>query len=203
MSEKKKVPSKEEKTMVIIKPDGVQRQIVGEILTRFEKKGFKIVAMKMIQPTSELVGQHYPYDKKEMETVGIKTIAFAKQLGEEFPETDPFKIGEDVRRRNMRFMAAGPVIAMILQGVHVVQEVRKFVGPGNPAAADVGTIRADFTPDSYNFGDIQQRAARNIIHASDSEENAKREIDLWFKPEEIVEYTTAIEKILYDPEWDK
>lgn len=190
-----------QRTLVVFKPDVLQRQIVGEIISRFERKGYKIVGLKMVQPDRELAGKHYIDDEEYLTSVGESSKKFAKELGEPIPEGTPLEIGQSVRQRNIEYLITGPVVAMVLQGVHVIRSVRKFVGSGNPQNADVGTIRADYTPDSYKFADTQDRAARNIIHASDAEDTAKREIDLWFDESEIFQYDTAVEKILYDENW--
>ncbi|HEC64846.1 MAG TPA: nucleoside-diphosphate kinase [bacterium] len=194
-------PSKNSRSLIVCKPDTLQRQIVGEILTRFERKGFKVVAMKMVHVDEKFAGKHYPYDKEELKKTGSRSIKFAKELDETPPAGTPLEIGERVRMRNIKYLSAGPVVVFVLEGVNVIEEVRKIVGSGNPANADVGTIRADFTPDSYKFGDLNNRTTRNLIHASDSDKNAKYEIDLWFDKADLVSYETAIEKVLYDNSW--
>lgn len=190
-----------EKTLVIFKPDVIQRQIVGELLTRFEKKGFKLVAMKMVHPSCELVGKHYADDTEYMREVGEKAIDSAKERGEEVKSEDPVEIGRQIRQWNIDYLSCGPVLAIVLEGASVIEGVRKTIGKTNPLLADVGTIRADYTPDSYLLADMQGRTTRTLVHASDSPESAEREIKLWFKKTEIYEYETAIEKILYDVAW--
>ena len=190
-----------QRTLTIFKPDVIQRQIVGEIMQRFERKGFKIVAMKMLVPSPELVGEHYSGDEVYLREVGGKTKAFAKERGDEIPEGTPFEIGQRIRQYNIDYLTCGPVIAMVLEGPNVIESVRKVIGRSNPIVADVGTIRADFTTDSYFLADLQGRTTRTMFHASDSVESAEREIPLWFDGSEIMEYETAIEKILYDAGW--
>lgn len=190
-----------EQTLVIFKPDVIQRQICGEILTRFERKGFKVVAMKMVWPSCELVGKHYEDDEKYLKEVGQRTLDFAKERGEKPLSEDPLETGKTVRQWNIDYLSCGPVLAFVLEGASVVEGVRKIVGKGNPIISDVGTIRADFTPDSFLLANAQMRTARTLIHASDSVETAQREIKLWFTKEEIHSYETAIEKILYDVKW--
>lgn len=190
-----------QKTLVLFKPDVIQRQIMGELLTRFERKGFKIVGLKMVLPTRKLAGEHYAATKEQLEGMGNKTITVAKERGETLTENDPMKIGMKIRERNMDYLVAGPVLAIVLQGPHIIEFVRKMVGVTSPLMADIGTIRADYSPDSIPLANWQERTTRNMIHASDSPESANREIDLWFKKGELFEYETAIEKVLFDNTW--
>jgi len=190
-----------QRTLTVFKPDVIQRQIVGEILQRFERKGFKVVAMKMLVPSAELVGKHYSGDEAYLTDVGSKTIAFAKERGDNIPEGTPLELGQKIRQYNIDYLTCGPVIAMVLEGPNVIEAVRKIIGRSNPILADVGTIRSDYTTDSYFLADVQGRTTRTMFHASDSVEAANREIPLWFEVDEIVEYETAIEKILYDVGW--
>jgi nucleoside-diphosphate kinase len=197
-----KEPQKE-RTLVILKPDVIQRQIVGEILTRFERKGFKIIGMKMVWPTEELMREHYIDEDEYHRSVGIKAVDNAKEKGEDVTGMDPVEIGRRIRNYNVEYLSCGPVLAFVLEGNSVIEGVRKLLGKTNPRLADVGTIRADYTPDSYFLADMQGRATRTIAHASDSVESAEREIPLWFKDDELYEYSTAIEHILYDAGWSK
>jgi len=187
-----------ERTLVIFKPDVLQRQISGEILTRFERKGFKIVAMKMTVPSKDLVGKHYEGEKEYLTEVGEKSIKSAKDRGEDTSKMNAFKIGSQIRKWNISYLTCGPVLAIVFQGPMIIQSVRKMAGTTNPLMADIGTIRADYSPDSYLFADTQ---GRTILHASDSIKSAEREIPLWFKDNEIFNYEVGIEKILYDKGW--
>jgi nucleoside-diphosphate kinase len=148
-----------EKTFVMIKPDGVQRGIIGEIITRLERKGLKIVAMKMMHISEELASIHY-----------------AEHHGKPFFEG------------LLSYITSGPVVAMVVEGKNAVKVVRTIVGSTNPVEASPGTIRGDFGMD----------VGRNIIHASDSLTSAEREINLFFKPEEIVRYKKAEEEWIYE-----
>ena len=179
----------------------MQRQIVGELLTRFERKGFKIVGMKLTHATKELVSKHYTDDPDYLRSIGEKGIASALARGEEILDKDPMKIGAQVRNWNIQYLACGPVIAMVLQAPTVVDSVRKMLGSTNPANADVGTIRADYSPDSFLLANMQGRTTRTLLHASDSPENANREIALWFNEDELHNYETAMEKVLFDTGW--
>ncbi len=196
-----KKPSTYERTLVLLKPDAVQRGLMGDIITRFEKKGLKIVAMKFLQATKEQAMQHYFWSDEEKIKTGNRTIEVYKSKGLELNKT-PIEAAEDVQRRLINFMLAGPILAMIIEGAHAIEHVRKIVGHGSPLQADVGTIRADFTIDSYILADEADRAARNLVHASSSVDEAEREIKVWFKEEDICDYELAIEKILYSMEWE-
>jgi nucleoside-diphosphate kinase len=191
-----------ERSLIVFKPDVVQRQIVGEILQRFERKGFKIIGMKMVNPSKDLIGKHYSNNKDYLESTGSKVRKGAEERGEKVKESD-YELGLRVRDWCIEYLTCGPVIAMVLEGWHVIELVRKALGSTNPRTADIGTIRSDYTPDSYVFADMQGRVTRTMVHASDSRESAKREIPLWFNNDELFKYETAIEKILYDAGWSK
>lgn len=190
-----------ERTLVLLKPDTIQRALVGEIISRFEKKGLKIVAMKMEWPTKEKAKKHYFWSDKEKEASGGRTIEAYQSKGIKITKTAK-EYAEDVQRRLYSYLTTGPIIAMVIEGAHAIEHVRKVVGHGNPLTADVGTIRADLTIDSYVVADDVDRAARNLIHASGNPSEAEREIKVWFKEEEMVDYDLAIEKILYDKGWE-
>ena len=191
-----------ERSLVLIKPDGVQRGLVGEIITRFEKKGLKIVAMKMVWPTPELAAKHYDQPESAMMLLGERTIAAYKEKGIEEKRT-PMEIAREIQKRLVRYLATGPVVAMVIEGAHAIAHVRKIRGATNPLGADVGSITADYTIDSYFAADPDARAIRNLAHASGSVEEAEVEIKLWFTPEEVLDYELAIEKILYSMEWEE
>ena len=193
---------KREKTFVIIKPDGVQRTLIGEIIRRYEKMGLKLLALKMVIPTAEIAEKHYTLDPEWVRKVGEKSIAGYKTKGLVPPTEDPIELGNGVLKRLVKFMISGPVVAMVWQGAHAVQIVRKMTGGTEPLTSDVGTIRGDFVIDSYQIADLDNRAVRNAVHASGSIEEAKNEIDLWFKPEEVLEYHLIQDAILYDVNLD-
>lgn len=192
-----------ERTLVLIKPDGVQRALVGEIISRFEKKGLKIIAMKMVQPSKKMAAEHYNWSEEEKLGSGNRTIQGYKEQGLELPfGGDPIKIAENTMRKLVDYLSAGPVIAMVIEGAHAIAHVRRVRGATNPLAAEMGTITADFAIDSYFISDEVDRATRNLVHASGNTEEAEREISLWFKENEICDYDLAIEKILYSKEWE-
>ena len=153
-----------EQTLVLIKPDGVQRALVGEILQRFERVGLKICGMKMVWVNPEFSKKHY---KAHVEK--------------------PFYKGLEA------MITEGPVVAMVLEGVHAVELVRKMVGPTEPKSAMPGTIRGDYAHISYAYADKKGVAIKNLIHASGNIDEAKAEISLWFKKDELHTYKTVYE----------
>jgi nucleoside-diphosphate kinase len=190
-----------ERTLVLVKPDGVQRALVGEIISRFEKKGLKMVAMKMVWPDRDMAQKHYDMPESDKILLGERTLASYKEKGVDLKKT-PVEIAENVQKRLVKYLTTGPVVALVIEGAHAIQHVRKVRGATNPLAADIGTITADYTIDSYFLSDPDERAIRNLVHASGSPEEASREISLWFKDSEIHDYELAIEKILYSKEWE-
>ncbi len=193
---------KEERTLVIIKPDGIQRSLVGEIIGRFEKLGLKLVAVKMLLPTEEHVEKHYTLDPEWRRITGEKRVKAAKEKGEKLETEDPFEITAKILATLKKYMTSGPVVAMVWQGAHSVELVRKLVGGTEPRSSDVGTIRGDYVLDSYIMADTDRRAIRNLIHASGSVGEAEPEIAHWFKPEELNNYRLVQEQILYDVNLD-
>ena len=193
---------KKEKTLVIIKPDGVQRTLVGEIIRRFERSGLKLAGLKMVVPSAEMVKKHYLVDPKWPVVTGQKTIDSYIKKGKKPPFTDPLKVTDLVLKNLVLFMTSGPVVAMIWEGAHAVGVVRKITGGTEPLTSDVGTIRGDYTLDSYEMADIDSRAIRNLLHASGSVDDAEKEINLWFKKDELLSYRLVQDKILYDVNLD-
>ena len=193
---------KQEKTLILIKPDGVQRSLIGEIIKRFERSGLKLVALKMAVPTAELVEKHYLTDPEWRRKTGEKTIESYKKRGKNPPSVDPLEITKVVLENLKRYMSSGPVVAMVWQGLHAVPIVRKITGGTEPLTSDVGTIRGDYTVDSYEISDIDGRAVRNLIHASGSPDEAEKEIPIWFKDHELFGYKLVQESILYDVNLD-
>ncbi len=193
---------KSEQTLVIVKPDGVQRSLVGEIIKRFERIGLKLAAIKMLVPNPEFVEQHYTLDPNWRRVTGEKTIKGYESKGLEPPSRDPLEISQRILDNLKRYVTSGPVVAMVWQGAHAVQIVRKLVGGTEPLTSDVGTIRGDYVLDSYQMGDSDNRSVRNLVHASGSVEEAEMEIKHWFSDQEIVDYRLIQEQILYDVNLD-
>ena len=191
-----------ERTLVVIKPDGVQRTLIGEIIGRLERVGLKLVAMKMLIPTKEHVERHYMLDPEWKRKVGEKSIEAYIKKGLTPPSTDPLKVGDKVLTGLVKYVTSGPVVAMVWQGAHVVSIVRKLVGGTEPLLSDVGTLRGDFVLDSYSMCDTDGRAIRNLIHASGSDEEAENEVKHWFDSKELHNYRLVQEAILYDVNLD-
>ncbi len=188
-----------EQTLIILKPDVVQRGIVGDILSRFEKVGLKIVSMKMLVPEDKRLAKHYPNSRREfIEGMGNKTLNNYKELGldvkAEFGHTDPYKIGLQINKWLIDFMKSGPVIAAVLEGPHAIEVVRKIVGFTLPSAAEPGTIRGDYSFDSSALANAAKRPLRNLIHASGNKEEAEHEIPIWFDSSELHNYETIHQK---------
>lgn len=196
-----KHPSKE-RTLVVIKPDGIQRTLIGEIIKRYERLGLKLIAMKMLVADEDFVEKHYTLDPNWRRVTGEKTIKGYKDKGLKPPTEDPLEVTAKLLVNLKKYMASGPVIAMIWQGAHAVKIVRKITGGTEPLASDVGSIRGDFVLDSYKMSDDDNRSIRNLIHASGSPEEAEMEIKHWFKNEEIINYRLVQEEILYDVNLD-
>jgi len=193
---------KQEKTLVLIKPDGVQRGIIGEVIKRYETCGLKLVALKMVIPTKELTLKHYSTDPDWAIKTGTKSFEAYEKQGRKLPGNDPVEFAEGIRRKLMDFMSSGPVVAMVWQGMGAVAVVRKITGSTEPLTSLPGTIRGDYTIDSYSAADGDERAVRNIIHSSGSVEEANAEIDVWFDKKEILSYRLAHEEIIYDVNLD-
>lgn len=160
-----------QKTLVVFKPDTVQRALVGEILSRFERVGLKIVATKMIAPNKEHYYKHY-------EDIG-KMVT---------------RRGEQAFNVTLDMMTQGPVIAMVFEGVEAIALVRKLVGPTEPKSALPGTIRGDYSHMSFGYADTAEKGIPNLIHASGDEDEAKQEISHWFNEDEIYSYESSHEK---------
>ncbi|MDA3802549.1 MAG: nucleoside-diphosphate kinase [Patescibacteria group bacterium] len=192
---------KKEKTFVMLKPDAVQRGLIGETIKRIEKTGLKLIAMKFVMATEEQLWKHYDKDDAWYIKKGEQTLAGRKSLG--LPvEKEAIEYGKDIIRALINFMSCGPVVPMIFEGNQAVGIVKKIVGSTEPLSSEAGTIRGDYTLDSYRLSDLDGRAVRNLIHCSDPVEDAQREIPIWFSEEEILAYRLVAEQILYDVNLD-
>jgi nucleoside-diphosphate kinase len=160
-----------ERTLILFKPDAVQRGVVGEILTRFERVGLKIVGTKMIAPNRDQFYKHY------------------EEIGQVITRR-----GEKVFNNVLDTMNEGPIIAMVLEGIEAVELVRKLVGSTEPKSSAPGTIRGDFSHMSYGYGDEQDKGIPNLIHASGDKDDAKKEIPHWFSEDELYDYSVLNEK---------
>jgi nucleoside-diphosphate kinase len=194
--------AKKERTLVIIKPDGVQRTLIGEIIKRYERVGLKLVGLKIVVPTKDHVEKHYTIDPSWKKNVGEKAISAYEKKGIKPPSNDPLELGEKVLSSLVTYMTSGPVIPMVWEGAHAVEVVRKITGGTEPRTSDVGTIRGDFVLDSYMMADTDGRAVRNLIHGSGSVDEANAEIKHWFDDKELIDYRLVQEQILYDVNLD-
>ncbi len=194
--------NKQEKSLVLVKPDGVQRGLIGESIRRYEQSGLKLIAIKMVVPSKEMALNHYSVDPEWALKTGTKSIESWKAKGLTPPTEDPVELAEAVRKQLVEFLSSGPVVAMVWQGMNAIGVIRKITGGTEPLTSVPGTIRGDYTIDSYRSADSDKRAVRNIIHASGSVEEAEKEMAIWFKPEEILSYRLVTEAIIYDVNLD-
>jgi nucleoside-diphosphate kinase len=184
--------ARHERTLVFLKPDGVQRGLVGEVIRRFERAGLRIAGLKMVRASRALLDRHYPSDEGFLRTIGGKTREAFEAAGldvlRETGTDDPVAIGRQVRQWLIEFVASAPVVAFVLEGTHAVAVTRKLVGDTLPFRAAPGTIRGDFSADSPTVANLQKRPVRNLVHASGTAEEAAAEISLWFSPGDLYDY---------------
>lgn len=188
--------AKLDRVVVIVKPDGVERGLTGEIISRLERLGLKLVALKMVWASEELVKKHYPFEREEfLRGMGEKTLKTYKEYGKDprkvFGTNDPLEIGKMINAWNMDFFTSGPVVAMLLEGYHAVDNARSAAGTTMPVAAVPGSIRGDLATDSAAYANEQKRAVKNLVHVSGSDAEAKYEENIWFKSDEIHSYRRA------------
>lgn len=183
---------KEEKTYVMIKPDGVRKGLTGEIIRRFEQRDLKIVALEMFQPSHDLIDNHYPKSEEWITRLGNKTLTTYEKYGydamTDFGTINPAEIGPEIRKWLISYMTSAPLVKMVVQGVHAVDVVRKIAGDTMPYKADMGTIRGDFSIDSPALANKEKRAVMNVVHCSETPEEAEHEIKHWFGNSIIHEY---------------
>jgi nucleoside-diphosphate kinase len=183
---------KEELTFVLIKPDGVRKGLVGEIVKRIEQRDLKIVALEMFQPTKAQINDHYPKDEAWISRLGQKTLSTYQKYGydakAELGTEDELAIGKMVREWLVDYMTSAPLVRMAVQGIHAVDMVRKIAGPTMPYQAEMGTIRGDYSADSPALANKEKRAVMNLVHASETPEEAVHEIEFWFGKNPIYSY---------------
>ena len=198
---KKQTHPREERTFMLVKPDGVKRGLVGECITRIEQRGLKIIALKMIFASEKIARGHYPGTDAWLGGMGEKTLEsyakYGKDPKKELGTADPLKIGTMIYGWNTDFLTSGPMVAMIISGIHAVDMVRKIVGKTLPSFAEMGTIRGDFSVDSPVLANDARRAIRNLVHASGDPTEAKHEISHWFSAEEVHAYKRAEEETMF------
>lgn len=182
-----------EKTLVLIKPDAVLRGIVGDILRRFERVGMKIAAMKMIQAPRDVLEKHYFKDEKWLTEKGE---LYKKKLN--LPKNEnPIPIGKKIVEDLIQDMQTSPIIAIVLEGHNAVHTIKRLTGPTNIDEALPGTIRGDFSHDTFELANKSNRPNLTIIHTTDNPTEAQKEIDFWFSPDEIHSYEKPEEKVHY------
>lgn len=193
---------KHQRTFVMIKPDGVMRGLIGEIIHRIEKAGLKIVAMKMLLPDEELIRKHYPTsDEKWIARLGSKALSGLDGLPLEpqdiYGTNDERELGENALAGLIQYMQSGPVVAMVVEGIQAIDMMRKLVGATLPFKSEMGTIRGDFSVDNPVVANVEGRSIHNLIHASEIPEEAEHEISLWFDGETICNYSLGNDDIMY------
>ena len=183
---------KEERTILLVKPDGVKRGLVGEVLKRIESRGLKIIALKMIQATEKQARKHYPGTDEWLIGMGNKTLENYEKYGknpiQEVGTNNPLEIGKKIYQWNVDYLTSGPMAAVLISGLHAIDMVRKIAGNTLPSKADMGTIRGDFSVDSPALANQNKRAIRNIVHASGDPTEAENEIKHWFSAKDIFDY---------------
>lgn len=184
-----------EQTLVLLKHDTIQRNLVGKIITRFEETGLKLVGMKMVWADRNLAEKHYPLNEEWAKAVFDKTKKVYDENNKKFPYATHLEHGKTIQSWLITFLKEGPIIALVLEGPHAVEVVRKIVGTTEPRQSAPGTIRGDYAMvESYTNADRRQRTLRNLIHASDTSTNAKREIAVWFNNIELITYSKELDK---------
>lgn len=190
-----------ERTLVLVKPDGVKRGIVGRILARFEEPGLKIIGLKLVQASREHIESHYPNTPEWIKGMGEKTLQTYREQGkdpiEEIGTEDPMEIGNMIKEWNIDYLTSGPLVALAVEGPHAISVVRKICGFTLPAFADSGTIRGDFSITSPIVANELKRAVRNLVHASSDPQEASYEIEHWFAEEELCSYESAAESVMF------
>ncbi len=185
-----------EKTLVLIKPDGVYRALIGKIIAQFEDAGLKIVALKIGEVDKEFAGRHYTEVVEWLENIGAKSKLAYKEKGVELKEEN-IEIGRRVRNQLLDYLSNGPIVSIVLEGNNAIYVTRKLIGSTEPRKAEPYSIRGKYASDSYDLADANARATKNLVHASEDAESAKREIDLWFKKNEIISYKRIDEDLMF------
>lgn len=192
---------KQQRTLVLIKPDGVQRGLTGDVIKRIERRGLKIVGLKLVQVDTKHLEKHFPSDPEWIKRLGTKTMKTFDEYNidplDHYESADHAHIGGKVRESLFKYMTSGPIVAMVVEGLHAIDMVRKLAGNTLPVFAEMGTIRGDFSVDSPAIANVEGRAIKNIMHASETPEEADNEIKLWFAKDELHDYTRAEEDAMF------
>jgi nucleoside-diphosphate kinase len=184
---------KKERTLVLIKPDGVERKLVGEIISRFERAGLRIVGLGIVKPSRKLIDKHYPKTREWIENLGNNMLKTAEELKvkvdlkKDYGVSNVYELGLKVREWLINYVSSGPVVKIALEGPHAIQVVRKLVGKTIPFLAEPGTIRGDYSIDSPLLANLEMRPVKNLIHASGNENEAEYELKLWFRKDELID----------------
>lgn len=192
---------KQQQTLVLVKPDGVKRGLIGEVLGRIERRGLKVAALKMVNVDRAHLENHFPKAEEwvgRLGDKGLKTFAeYELDVKEHLGTDDRMEIGKRVKESLFEYMVSGPIVAIVIEGLHAIDMVRKLAGHTLPVFAEMGTIRGDYSVDSPAIANVEGRAIHNIMHASETPEEAQNEIKLWFKPEEMHSYKRAEEDTMF------
>jgi len=191
-----------ERTFCMIKPDGVMRGLIGDIIQRIERAGLKVVALRMEVPSEHKARNHYPMsDEAWVQRLGEKSLTSLDELNLDantiLGSTDKAQIGQGVADSLVSFLTSGPVVIMVVEGLHAIEMVRKLAGHTLPVKAAVGTIRGDYSVDSPAVANVEARSIHNLFHASENAEEAANEIALWFEGAEIPGYKLSSEEVMY------
>lgn len=201
MADRDRLHPAQERTLVLIKPDSVKRGLIGEAIRRFEQRGLKIIALKMIAPSQNVIDEHYPKDRAWVTRLGEKTLSSFQKYGLDAKRMlgtdDPKKIGPEIRKWIINYMTSGPLVALVIEGIHAIDMVRKIVGPTLPNMAEMGTFRGDYSVDSPTLANMEKRAIHNLIHASENTAESRHETRHWFTKDELHDYKRAEEDIMF------
>src|SRR3989344_1879090 len=190
-----------ERTVMLIKPDGVKRGLIGECIRRVEQRGLKVIALKMVMASEEQARKHYPGTEQWLRGMGQKTLEtyakYNKDPMKELGTADTLEIGKMIYGWNVELFTSGPVVAILISGIHAIDMVRKIVGKTIPAFAEMGTIRGDYSVDSPALANEGKRAIRNIVHASGDPVESTHEVKHWFTEKEIHDYSRSEEDVMF------
>lgn len=185
-----------ERVLVLIKPDGVERALIGRVTAIFEEAGLKVVGLKMLKAQKSIIERHYTDDEEWLLSVGKKSKQSYFEKGIKVQKTER-EIGMEIRQRLIKEISKSPIVAMVLEGNAAAEASRKMAGGTEPKKADPSTIRGKFSTDSYGLADAEKRPIRNIVHVSENAEIAENEIKIWFKEDELFDYKRADEGAMH------
>jgi len=188
-----------ERTLIILKPDAIKRGLIGEIINTFESVGLKLMVAKMLRPSKDVIEKHYPGTAEWVKEMGEKTLASFKQSGKNVREIlgteDAAQLGSFVYERLIKYWMEGPIVVMVWEGPDAVIIARKLRGHTIPLLSQTGTLHSNYSFDSSTLSSSLDRVVKTFIHASGSVEEAKREINYWFKDEKLKSYERDIDEL--------